>query len=83
VTFDEDVAHWKSREEQSDTKDEERKHVAPMEEVTGPPMSPSHSEDHEILGPCEPMDPMAVVENRQRIAWLKSILQDAEEHAAT
>ena len=41
MPFDEDATYWKSIEERMDTNDEEE-HVAPKEEVTGPPTSSRH-----------------------------------------
>ena len=49
-------------------KGQEKKDVAPKEEVIGSPKSPIQFEDNEEMseGPCELMDLVIVLENRKR-----------------
>lgn len=77
MTIDENIAYWKSKEVPMDSTEDEE-HEAPKEEGSGPSNSSKHPVDHEeeVEGPSDPMD--LVPQNKKRIAWLRSTLQEAE-----
>jgi len=75
MSFDENVAYWKSKEVSMDSNDGKERE-APKEKVIGPYNIAEHPINHqeEPKGPSKLVDPIVVPKIRKRPTWLRSTL---------